>query len=99
MGLDTDKKGNVANRYAGMFTNKADFDTELPSQMFLNFPWLLVNIALHIGLNAVGAGGTDFVFLGSKINLQVEYFILASGGKIFYSLEEIRKDFVGKDTE
>jgi len=62
MGLDTDKKGNTVNLYAGMFTNKADFATELPSQMFLNFPWLLVNIALHIGLNAVGAGGTDFVF-------------------------------------
>lgn len=62
MGLDTDKKGNVANRFAGMFTSKADFPTELPSQMFLNFVWELINVALHVGLNGVAAGGTDFVF-------------------------------------
>jgi nucleoside 2-deoxyribosyltransferase len=31
--------------------------------------------------------------LGSKINLQVEYFIHASGGQIFYSMAELRDHF------
>ncbi|UYP46766.1 hypothetical protein NEF87_003051 [Candidatus Lokiarchaeum ossiferum] len=31
--------------------------------------------------------------LGSVINLQVEYFINASGGRIFYSLEELKLFF------
>lgn len=44
---------------------------------------------------------TDFRYsgdnFGSKVNLQVEYFINASGGKIFNSLDELLEDNLDED--
>jgi hypothetical protein len=97
MGLDTDKKGNTANRFAGMFTSKADFPTELPSQMFLGFPWKLVNVSLHIGLNGVGVGGTDFVFRRNGIDVAATLINVPGGVLGSFALLGIQESFIAGD--
>lgn len=97
LGLDTDKKGNIANRYAGMFTNKADFQQELPSQMFLNFPWQLINIGLHIGLNGVAVGGTDFVFRKNSVDVPGTLINVPTGVTGSFSLLGVFASFASGD--
>lgn len=97
MGLDTDKKGNVANRFAGMFTNKADFNTELPAQMFLGFPWRLINISMHVGLNGVGVGGTDFVFRKNGVDVLGTLINVPGGVLGSFALTSIVENFAAGD--
>lgn len=79
MGFNTDKKSNAANRFAGMFTNKADNNTESFAQSHLNFDFVIKAITIHIATNGVGAGGTDIVFRDNGVDVGATLINIPTG--------------------
>ena len=97
LGFNTDKKGNAANRYAGVFTSKADQATEADNQSSFTMGFKILGISIYVPTNGVGAGGTDFVVRKNGVDLASTLINVATGVTGIVKLTGLNETFAVDD--
>jgi len=79
LGFNSDKRFNTANRFAGIFTSKADQGTESFNQSSFPFEFTVKAISLYVPVNGVGVGGSDVVLRRNGVDIASTLINVATG--------------------